>query len=186
VALQSFVRDHVGATVAVLTGLSLAVVFGVTLGYVPSNALPRVDPLVAIVPHLNAAISLLAIGVIGRGVHQARSGRYENHQRTMLLALGLFLTFLGLYLYRVALEGPTHFPGSGLLETLYTAFLAVHVLLAIASIPLVYLAAVIGLSRPIPEIEQTVHARVGRVAAVLWVISFGMGIGVYLILYVLT
>jgi putative membrane protein len=184
--MQTFLRDHVGATVTVLTGLSLAVVFGVTLGYVPAGTLPRIDPLVVVIPHLNAAISLLAIGVIGLGVHQARSGRYETHQRTMALALGLFLTFLGLYLYRVALEGPTHFPGSGVLETLYTAFLAVHVLLAIASLPLVYLAAAIGLSRPIPEIRGTIHARVGRVAAVFWIISFAMGIGVYLILYVLT
>jgi putative membrane protein len=176
----------VGLTVGGLTGLSLAVVFGVTLGYVPEGALPRVDPLVALVPHLNAAISLVAIGVIAIGVHQARAARYRAHRRTMLLALGLFLSFLALYLYRVAIEGPTHFPGTGVLETLYSIFLAIHVLLAVASLPLVYLAAVLGLSRPIHEVRETVHARVGRLAATLWLISFAMGIGVYLILYVLT
>jgi putative membrane protein len=186
VSVQSFLRDHVATTVAVLSGLSIAIVFGVTLGYVPPGTLPRIDPLVALVPHLNAAISVLAIGVIGRGVGQARRGRFDGHRRSMLVALGLFLTFLGLYLYRVALEGPTHFPGQGLVETLYTAFLAVHVVLAIASIPLVYLAAAIGLSRPIPAIRGTIHARVGRLAAVLWGVSFTMGIGVYVILYVLT
>jgi putative membrane protein len=185
VSVQTLVRDHVGATVTVLTGLSLAVVFGVTLGFVPAGTLPRFEAVVSIVPHLNAAISVLAIGVIGLGVRQARQERYESHRRTMLVALGLFLAFLGLYLYRVALEGPTHFPGAGLLETLYTAFLVVHVLLAIASLPLVYLAAVIGLSRPIPAIQGTIHARVGRLAAVLWLVSFAMGLGVYLILYVL-
>jgi putative membrane protein len=185
VSLQTAVREHVGATVGVLTLLSLAVVFGVTLGYVPAGAIPRFDPLVALVPHLNAVISLAAIGVIVAGVRLARSGRYVAHRRTMLLALGLFVLFLGLYLYRVALEGPTHFDGSGVLRTLYTVFLAVHVLLAVASLPPVYLAAVIGLSRPIPAVRETIHARVGRLGATLWLISFAMGIGVYLILYVL-
>jgi putative membrane protein len=186
VSLQTVVRNHVGATAGVLTLLSLAIVFGVTLGYVPSGTLPRFDPLVALVPHLNAAISLLAIGVIAIGVKQARSSRYGSHRRTMLVALGLFLAFLALYLYRVALVGPTHFSGPPILETLYNTFLAVHVLLAVSSLPLVYLATVIGLSRPIQAVHETIHARVGRAAAALWLISFAMGIGVYLILYVLT
>jgi putative membrane protein len=57
--------------------------------------------------------------------------------------------------------------------------------LAMVSIPLVYYALLLAGTRPVNEIPATKHAKVGRVAASLWLVSFALGIVVYLLLYVL-
>jgi putative membrane protein len=57
--------------------------------------------------------------------------------------------------------------------------------LAMVAIPLVYYALLLAGTRPVSEIYDTKHARVGRLAATLWVVSFALGIVVYLMLYVI-
>ncbi|MFB6361953.1 MAG: DUF420 domain-containing protein [Halobacteriales archaeon] len=184
--MRGFVRDHVSAVAALLTVLSLALVFGAVLGSFPSGLLPRApDPVLHAIPHVNAVISLLAISVIATGWYSARSGQIRRHRAAMLLATALFAGFLGLYLYRVTLVGPTSFPGPAVVyRWLYLPVLAVHVSLAIVCIPLVYYVLLIGLSHPVAAIPGTRHPSVGRIAASLWLVSFTLGTVVYLLLYV--
>jgi putative membrane protein len=179
-------RDRVRELTAVLSVVSLALVFAAVRQAIPTAVLPRFDPLVAVIPHLNAIISLTAIGTILAGVRAIRRRDIETHRRRMLTSAGLFALFLLLYLYRVSLEGPSEFPGpDSVYLYVYLPILAIHILLAIVAVPVVYYVLLLAVTRPVSELPQTAHARVGRVAASLWLISFTLGIVVWLMLHVL-
>ena len=179
-------RDHVTALSALASAAALALVFGAVTGALPDGALPPADDAVlAAVPHVNAAISLAAIAAIATGWRAIRHGNVRRHRRAMGTAFLLFAAFLGLYLYRVSLRGPTAFPGpEAVYASLYLPTLAVHVLLAIVCVPLLFYVLLLALTRPAREIPDTRHRAVGRVAASLWLLSFALGLVVYLLLYV--
>lgn len=184
--VRNRIRAHIPAVTALLTVVSLALVFGAVGGYVPDSALPRVDPLVAVVPHANALVSAAAITTILVGVRAIRRGNVTRHRRAMLASTALFGLFLLLYLYRVSLEGPTAFTGPDTLRRfVYLPMLAVHILLAVVCLPFVYGALLLAGTHRVAELRETLHPRVGRVAATLWLVSFSLGICVYLALHVL-
>lgn len=184
--MRGFVREHSLGVAGVLSTVSLALVFG-AVAQVGEETLPRAPTAVlATIPHLNAAISLFAIGTILVGVRAVRSGDVDRHRRFMLATFGLFVAFLALYLYRVTIEGPKSFDGPAIVETfVYYPVLAVHVSLAIVCLPLLFYVLSLAYAHPIAAIPDTNHRRVGRVATVLWAISFTLGVVVYLLLYVL-
>lgn len=183
--MQSAVRKHVKVVTGVLTVVALALVFAAVLGAVPESLLPRVETLVDVIPHLNAIISFGAIGTILSGIVSIKRGEIDRHRRMMIASTLLFAGFLVLYLYRVSLEGPTAFEGPDFLrQFIYLPLLGVHVLLAIVCIPFVFYALLLAGVYPVTELPETPHPRVGRIAATLWVISFALGIVVYLLLYV--
>ncbi|WP_254545082.1 DUF420 domain-containing protein [Halomarina pelagica] len=183
--MQLQAREHVPALTGVLTIVSLALVFGAVLGYLPTESLPRSRAVLDLIPHVNAVISVAAIGTILAGWRWIRAGRVERHRVAMLASFALFALFLALYLYRVSIEGPTDFPGPDAIHTyLYLPVLAVHVTLAIVCIPLLYYVLLLAATRPWRELPATNHPRVGRIAATLWLVSFALGVVVYLLLYV--
>lgn len=184
-SVRAVARDHVPVLTAVLTVVSLTLVFSAVLGFVP--ALPRApDTVLEAIPHVNAAISVVALGTIALGWRSIRGGAIRRHRLLMVASTVLFVTFLVLYLYRVALEGPHSFAGPDTVyQWVYLPVLAIHILLAIVCIPLLYYVLLLAGTRPIDAIPQTAHAKIGRVAASLWLISFTLGIVVYLLLYVL-
>ena len=171
---------------ALLSAVSLALVFGAALGTIPRTLLPTApDAVLAAIPHVNAAVSTVAMFTILAGVAFVRRGDVRRHRAAMLASLGLFAVFLSLYLYKVILEGPAEFPGpAAVYRFVYLPTLAVHVLLAVVCIPLLYYVLLLALTRPVSEIPRTRHRRVGRVAAALWLVSFALGDVVYLLLYV--
>lgn len=184
-AIRHRVRGHVPATTAVLSAVALALVFAAALQYVPTGLLPHAPTAVLeAIPHVNAVISAFAFVTIAAGVREIRRGNVARHRRLMLGAFGLFACFLVLYLYRVALLGPTDFPASGLLEMLYLGVLGVHITLAVVCVPLLFYVLLLAWVHPVSAIPQTNHRRVGRVAAPLWALSFLLGVVVYLLLYV--
>jgi putative membrane protein len=178
-------RDRVRELTVVLSVVSLALVFGTAGGFVPPGLLPRLEPLVEVIPHLNALLSATALVTIAFGIQAIKRGDIERHRTAMAATTVLFLGFLALYLYRIALEGPSDFPGpETLYQFVYLPLLAIHILLAVVSIPLVYYVLLVAVTRPVAAIRQSPHPRVGRVAASLWAVSFALGIVVYLMLYV--
>ncbi|MBX0294310.1 DUF420 domain-containing protein [Haloarcula nitratireducens] len=178
-------RARVPALTGLLTVVSLALVFGAVLGAIPPRVLPHApESVLAAIPHLNAAISATAIVTIVVGVRAIRNGRIQRHRRSMVATFGLFGAFLILYLYRITLEGPTDFAGPAAVESfVYLPLLAVHILLAIVAIPLVYYTLLLAASHPVAELPETNHPRAGKLAAGLWLISFSLGIVVYAMLY---
>ncbi|WP_225334425.1 DUF420 domain-containing protein [Halomicrobium urmianum] len=183
--MQRRVRERVPELTALLTVVSLALVFGAVLEVGPVTALPAApDPVLGAIPHVNAAVSAAAIATIVGGVRAIRRGDVERHRRLMLATFGLFVAFLGLYLYRVSVVGPTGFAGPGWVETyVYYPVLGIHMLLAVVSIPLVYYVLLLAYGHPVGELGATNHPRAGRVAAALWLVSFALGIVVYALLY---
>lgn len=179
------VRDNVTILTALLTIVSLALVFAAVGRVVPAGTLPQApEGILDVIPHVNAAISLLAIGTILAGVRAIRRSNVVRHRRLMLTSFGLFATFLVLYLYKVAIDGATTFPGEGAIETfVYFPVLAIHIILAIVALPAVYYVLLVAYSHPIHELASTAHPRVGRIAAALWLISFVLGEVVYVMLY---
>ncbi|MFB6170014.1 MAG: DUF420 domain-containing protein [Haloarculaceae archaeon] len=168
-----------------LSALALALVFGAVLGSIPASLLPRApDAVLAAIPHANALLVAVAFVVVAWGWRQIRAGAVRRHRRAMLAGLALFGTFLVLYLYRIVLVGTTGFEGSTLIRNvLYLPMLGVHTLLAIVCIPLLTYVATLGVTVPTREVPTTPHPRVGRVAVVLWLVSFALGVGVYVLLY---
>ncbi|WP_416841010.1 DUF420 domain-containing protein [Haloferax sp. DFSO52] len=179
-------RDHVRGLTAVLSVVSLALVFGAVLGAIPRGTIPQApDSVLNAIPHMNAAISTVAIVAILAGVRFIRRGETKNHRRMMLTSFGLFATFLVLYLYKLVVKGTETFPGpDSVYQFVYLPTLAVHILLAIVCVPVVYYVLLLALTRPIAEVFDTKHARFGRIAASLWLISFVLGDVVYVLLYV--
>jgi putative membrane protein len=182
--VRTRVRDHVPATAAALSVVSLALVFAAALRVVPAEALPRApSAVIDAIPHLNAAVSAIALVAIIAGVRAIHRGNVERHRRLMGTAFGLFAVFLAGYLYRVALVGPTEFTAGGALETAYLAILGVHITLAVVCVPLLFYTLLLAWTHPVAEIPRTNHRRIGRIAAPLWAISFALGIVVYLLVY---
>lgn len=179
-------RDHVRALTGLLSAISLGLVFGTVGGIVPGNALPRApDAFLAAIPTLNAVISLVAIGTIAFGWRAIRRGHVARHRALMAVSLALFAGFLALYLYRIAIEGPTAFPGPGIVyRFVYLPVLAVHITLAIVCVPLLYYVFLLAITRPVREVPLTRHPWIGRIAASLWLVSFSLGVVVYGMLYV--
>lgn len=184
-AMQGFVERHVPAVTGLLTVVSLALVFGAALRVVPAWALPRApDPVLSVIPHVNAVLSIVAFVVIAASWRWIRQGKVDRHRKGMLAGVVLFAAFLALYLYRVALLGPTHFDGPAVVEQyVFYPLLGIHVLLAVLCIPLLYYVLLLALTRPASDLPATNHPRVGRVAATLWLTSFALGVAVYLLLY---
>ncbi len=181
------VRERTGLVSAVLSVVALALVFAAAGQAIPEWALPAgPDWLLAAIPHINVAISVAAIGTITAGVRAIRNGNVDRHRRLMVGSFLLFVGFLLFYLYRVALLGPQEFPGpETIYQFVYLPTLAIHILLAIVAVPLVFHALLLGATRSVEELRRTRHKTVGRAAAVLWVISFTLGIVIYLLLYVI-
>lgn len=166
------------------SALALSAVFAAALRAVPPRLLPRApEAVVAAIPHLNAALNLLAFVAVAAGWRFARRREIRRHRTAMLAGAGLFGLFLALYLYRVALVGPTHFEGAGALALAYYATLAVHVLLAVVAVPLVIYVLALVTAYPAAELPRTPHPRIGRIAAPLWLVSFALGLAVYAALY---
>ncbi|WP_299332961.1 DUF420 domain-containing protein [Haloplanus sp.] len=184
--MYSNARDRVPELTVALSLTSLALVFAAALGAIPRAALPRAPGYVlAAIPHINAVVSTVAIVTIAAGVTFARRREFGRHRAMMALSAGLFAVFLILYLYKVALEGPAEFPGpERVYRLLYLPLLAVHILLAVVCIPLLYYVLLLGATHPIRALVDTAHARIGRVAASLWLVSFVLGNAVYALLYV--
>jgi putative membrane protein len=180
-------RRRVPELTVVLTVVSLALVFGAVLGVIPRATIPHAPATVlAAIPHINAVVSAVAVATIAAGVLFARRREFGRHRAMMLSSTVLFAVFLVLYLYKVTLEGPTAFSGPDTIRRwVYLPVLAVHILLAIVCIPLLYYVLLLATTRPLSALTDTAHARVGRVAATLWLISFVLGNVVYVLLYVL-
>lgn len=178
------VRPRLEMLAGALTIISLFVIFAAVLELVPGRLLPRSDPLLSAIPHVNVALSLSAIGTITIGLWAIRENNVRLHRRAMLASTVLFGCFLGLYLYRVAILGPTPFAGPDFVRMfVFYPLLFIHVTFAIICLPFLYLALLLAWTTPVDQLHQTSHPRVGRIAAFLWVVSFTLGICIYVLLH---
>lgn len=181
VDVSGLIRRRPGETTAALTIVGYALVLGtflLDLPIYPELTPGQVNPLTHAIAVINAGATVLLVA----GWYWIRRGRVRLHRRAMVGAFALILLFLVVYLLRVGGGGEKYFVGPDPVYYAYLAMLAVHVILSIVAVPVVVYALVLGLTHTPAELERTVHARIGRVAAGTWILSLVLGIVTYLLL----
>jgi putative membrane protein len=125
-------------------------------------------------PHVLAVINAATIVVLLRAYSRIRAKDREGHRRTMLVAIGLGVAFLAVYLVYHAFSGLAKFGGHGAIRPIYFTLLAVHVAMAFAVAILVPLTLFNALKQ-----RFDAHRRIARVTLPIWLFVAGSGLVVY-------
>lgn len=185
------VRTHPRATVAVLSVVGYGLVIGTFAGLFPVYPeLTRAQ--VNLLSHAIAVVNTLTIGTIAAGWYWIRRGAVRKHAAAMSTSFLLILTFLGLYLLRVGggpgekrivIESSAALGAyAGTVEAVYLAMLAVHILLSVVAVPIVLYVLTLAATRSVSELRDSLHPRVGRIAASVWLVSLALGVVTYVLL----
>jgi putative membrane protein len=127
---------------------------------------------------LNAIFNTSAFVLMVLGYRAIKAQQRERHKRFMLAAFAASCLFLTSYLTRIALFGDTKFQGEGAMRIAYFAILISHVLLALATAPLVLVTLFAGLRSNFDR-----HRRIARITLPIWAYVSVTGVLVYLLLY---
>lgn len=129
-------------------------------------------------PTLNASLNALCTVLLVVAYVHIRSGRIEQHRKTMLAAFATSVLFLISYVTYHAQVGSKPYPGTGMLRTVYFSILIPHVILAAAVVPLALLTLRRGLRR-----DDARHRAIARWTLPIWLFVSVTGVIVYLMLY---
>lgn len=129
---------------------------------------------IATIPHINAALNALTVVLLWVARSHAKSGNVDAHKKTMIATLALSALFLALYVTYHFGGGFAKFGGEGLVRWVYFPILIVHVLGAIAIVPLVPMAVIHGLK---DRREQ--HKKIVKWAWPIWFFVAVSGVVVY-------
>jgi putative membrane protein len=178
--LQSRARARPRAVTAVLSVIGYALVAAAFSGALP---LPQISRnAVIFLGDAIAVVNFLALCSILAGVYFIKQDAVQKHRTAMLTAFSLIMVFLVLYLTKVGAGFEKEILVEGVVWGAYIAMLAVHILLSAISVPVVVHAVVLGLTHSPAELRETVHARVGRIAAAAWSLSLFLGLVTYVML----
>lgn len=126
-------------------------------------------------PHVNAALNALSVVFLVAGYIFIRRGDWRRHRACMITALAVSGAFLVTYVIYKANSGFAKFGGEGLVRPVYFTILIVHVMGAIALVPLVPVTVTRALRARFDR-----HRRIARITWPLWVYVGVSGVVVYL------
>lgn len=126
-------------------------------------------------PHVNAALNALSVVFLVAGYTFIRRGDWRRHRACMIAALAVSGAFLVTYVIYKANSGFAKFGGEGLVRPIYFTILIVHVMGAIALVPLVPVTVTRALRARFDR-----HRRIARITWPLWVYVGASGVVVYL------
>ncbi|MFN2474725.1 MAG: DUF420 domain-containing protein [Chthoniobacterales bacterium] len=129
-------------------------------------------------PALNATFNAISTVFISVGWYLIRRGHWRRHVACMITALISSTGFLVGYLIYHANVGEKSSGYSGWTAAIYFPMLATHVLLAIATLPLVIITLV-----PVFRRRWDKHRRIARWTMPIWLYVSVTGVLVYLMLY---
>jgi len=185
-----YAKSHPARVTAVLSVIGYALVVSAFEGIVP--LFPELSrETVLLFSDAIAVVNTLALTSILAGVAFIKRGEVRRHRAAMLTAFGLICLFLVLYLWKVGggfeksiviQEGVFLGQYAGTVELAYLLMLAVHILLSVVAVPVVLYAVILGLTHTPDELQQTSHAKYGRVAVASWAISLFLGVVTYVML----
>ncbi|MGB9986350.1 DUF420 domain-containing protein [Salarchaeum japonicum] len=183
---RDWARENPRTLTIALSVLGYALVFGAFGGVLP---VPKIGKeTVDLFSHLIAAVNTLALSALLLGVYLVKQRRLRQHRAAMLTAFTLIMVFLVLYLWKVGggyekeiviRQGQFLAQYESIVYGSYLAMLAIHILLSAVSVPFVLHAVVLGLTQPIDRLGDTLHPRVGRIAAAAWSLSLFLGVVTY-------
>ena len=184
------VKDHPLAVTGVLSVVGYVFVLGTFAGVV--DLFPPIgEETVLLFSDAIAVVNSLALIALLVGYGLIRRGDVWRHRAAMLTAFSLIMVFLVLYLWKVGggfekaiVIRESQFLGSyaGIIEPIYLAMLAIHILLSAVAVPVVIYPVVLGLTHTPAELAETAHARVGRIAVASWSLSLFLGVVTYFLL----
>lgn len=133
-------------------------------------------------PAVNAILNGTAAILLMRGYSLIRSGRREQHKKTMIAAFTVSAIFLVSYLIYHAKVGSVPFQKTGLLRYIYLTILFTHTVLA-ATVPVL---AIITMRRALKAGKTgdfRRHTRIARWTLPIWLYVSVTGVVVYFMLY---
>ena len=129
---------------------------------------------VANLTHVIAALNGASALCLIAGYVLIRRGERDGHRAAMIGALTLSAAFLVVYIYYKANSGFARFGGEGVIRPIYFSILTLHVLGAIAIVPLVPLTVYRALTG-----QFSAHRKTARKTLPLWVAVGISGVVVY-------
>jgi len=108
------------------------------------------------IPHINAVLNATTVILLLVARAQAKSGNGEAHKKTMITTLIVSAVFLVLYTTYHFGGGFAKFGGEGLVRWIYFPILIVHVIGAVAILPLVPMAVFFAMKGQIEKHRRTV------------------------------
>jgi len=133
-------------------------------------------------PAVNAILNATAAILLVRGYFLIRTGKREQHKKTMLAAFTVSVVFLISYLIYHANSGIVYYQKTGFIRYVYFTILYTHTPLA-AAVPVL---AIITLRRAL-KAEKTGdfsrHRRIARWTLPIWLYVSVTGVLVYWMLY---
>jgi putative membrane protein len=176
-----FAREHPRVLAAVLSVVGYVVVIGTLYG--DAGIYPEIsESTVDLLAHAIAVVNTLTVVSLAAGWYWIRNDEVQKHRAAMITAFSLILVFLVMYLLKTGGGGRKEILAGAPLRSLYLGMLAVHILLSVTAVPLVIYNITLGLTRTPAELRQTAHAKVGRVAVSVWLVSLVLGVVAYLML----
>ena len=125
-------------------------------------------------PHINATLNGLSALTLCVGYYYIRRGERLKHRACMIAALAISAAFLVTYLIYKANSGFAKFGGEGIIRPIYFSILIVHVIAAIAIVPLVPLTVFRALKGRFDQ-----HRKIARWTFPIWVFVGVSGVVVY-------
>lgn len=130
-----------------------------------------------------AIANALTFTFLTAGWLSIRAGRAHRHRLFMEMALVSISAFLILYVSRQYMVGTLQFEGPKVLyRYLYIPLLIPHLAISAACVPPVIYNFIVGLTRDMSRVGQTLHPKVGRVVVPLWLLSSILGLVIFFML----
>ncbi|MBD0379487.1 DUF420 domain-containing protein [Paenibacillus sedimenti] len=133
-----------------------------------------------ILPTISTTFIVISAILVGFGWYHIVKGNRETHQKLMVSGAIFALAFFIIYMSRTLFEGNTAFGGPESLKLPYHLFLFFHITLAT-------LGGVLGLITLWLAYKKRFlkHKKIGRIAAIVWLLTAPTGVAVYVLLYIL-
>ncbi|MCR8633860.1 MULTISPECIES: DUF420 domain-containing protein [Paenibacillus] len=133
-----------------------------------------------ILPTVSTLFIVISAIFVAFGWYHIVKGNRETHQKLMLWGAGFALAFFLVYASRTIFVGNTSFGGPEELKLAYHLFLFFHIALATS-------AAVFGIVTLLHAFNKRFakHKKIGRITAVVWLLTAPTGVVVYVLLYLM-
>ena len=157
---------------SVIIPVAVAVLFKIKLKDLGFNVspLPILPPIYATINGITAVLLITAVIAI-------KNGNRKRHELLMKIAIACSLVFLLLYIAYHMTTDSTTFGGTGFIKYVYFFILLSHIILSIATIPLVLITYVRALAEKFDK-----HKKISKITFPIWLYVAVTGVIVYLMI----
>lgn len=124
--------------------------------------------------HSNAFLNAVSVAFLALGYRAIKSGDRQRHKKMMLSALAASALFLVSYVIYKLNSGFAQFGGEGIVRPVYFTILIVHVIGAVAIVPLVPITVSRALAARFDK-----HRKIARITWPVWMFVGISGVVVY-------